>query len=29
VVQLNATWEMWDVIRTVCDSNARLTLSEF
>ena len=26
--ELNATWEMWDVIRTVCDNNVRLTLSE-
>lgn len=26
--ELNATWEMWDVIRTVCDNSARLTLSE-
>lgn len=24
---LNATWEMWDVIRSMCDYNARLTLS--
>lgn len=24
---LNATWEMWDVIRTMCDYNTRLTLS--
>lgn len=26
--ELNATWEMWDIIRTVCDYNVRLTLSE-
>lgn len=26
--ELNATWEMWDVIRTVCDNSLRLTLSE-
>jgi len=26
--ELNATWEMWDIIRTVCDYNTRLTLSE-
>ncbi|KAF9236733.1 PRMT5-domain-containing protein [Melanogaster broomeanus] len=25
--ELNATWEMWDVIRTVCDYNVRLTLT--
>ncbi|KAF8127019.1 PRMT5-domain-containing protein [Boletus edulis] len=25
--ELNATWEMWDVIRTVCDNNARVTLT--
>jgi len=24
---LNATWEMWDVIRSMCDYNSRLTLS--
>ncbi|KIJ67063.1 hypothetical protein HYDPIDRAFT_85533 [Hydnomerulius pinastri MD-312] len=24
--ELNATWEMWDIIRTVCDYNVRLTL---
>jgi len=24
---LNTTWEMWDVIRTMCDYNPRLTLS--
>ena len=26
--EVNATWEMWDVIRTICDNNVRLTLSE-
>jgi len=26
--QLNATWEMWDVIRSMCDYNTRLTLSK-
>lgn len=26
--ELNANWEMWDVIRTICDNNVRLTLSE-
>jgi protein arginine N-methyltransferase 5 len=26
--ELNATWEMWDLIRTMCDYNARLTLSQ-
>lgn len=25
--EMNATWEMWDVIRSVCDYNTRLTLS--
>ena len=25
---LNATWEMWDVIRSICDYNPRLSLSE-
>lgn len=25
--QLNATWEMWDVIRSMCDYNTRLTLT--
>ncbi|KIM68377.1 hypothetical protein SCLCIDRAFT_105837 [Scleroderma citrinum Foug A] len=25
--ELNATWEMWDIIRTVCDYNTRLTLT--
>jgi len=25
---LNTTWEMWDVIRTMCDYNPRLTLSK-
>jgi protein arginine N-methyltransferase 5 len=25
--ELNARWEMWDVIRSVCDYNPRLTLS--
>jgi hypothetical protein len=24
---MNATWEMWDVIRSICDYNTRLTLS--
>lgn len=24
---VNATWEMWDVIRSMCDYNSRLTLS--
>lgn len=26
--ELNATWEMWDIVRSVCDYNSRLTLSE-
>jgi type II protein arginine methyltransferase len=26
---LNATWEMWDIIRSICDYNPRLTLSAF
>jgi type II protein arginine methyltransferase len=26
--ELNATWEMWDLIRSICDYNPRLTLSE-
>jgi protein arginine N-methyltransferase 5 len=26
--ELNGTWEMWDIIRSVCDYNPRLTLSE-
>jgi protein arginine N-methyltransferase 5 len=26
--ELNANWEMWDVVRTICDNNVRLTLSE-
>ncbi|KAI6096493.1 PRMT5-domain-containing protein [Pisolithus croceorrhizus] len=25
--ELNATWEMWDIIRNVCDYNMRLTLA--
>ncbi|KAF8557423.1 PRMT5-domain-containing protein [Imleria badia] len=25
--EVNATWEMWDVIRTVCDNKVRLTLT--
>lgn len=25
--ELNATWEMWDLIRSMCDYNTRLTLS--
>jgi protein arginine N-methyltransferase 5 len=25
---LDATWEMWDVIRTICDYSTRLSLSE-
>lgn len=25
--EMNATWEMWDVIRSICDYNTRLTLS--
>lgn len=25
--EINATWEMWDIIRTLCDYNTRLTLS--
>lgn len=25
--ELNATWEMWDIIRNVCDYNIRLTLA--
>jgi hypothetical protein len=25
--ELNATWEMWDAIRTICSYNPRLTLS--
>ncbi|KAH7930189.1 PRMT5-domain-containing protein [Leucogyrophana mollusca] len=25
--ELNATWEMWDIIRTLCDYNTRLTLT--
>ncbi|KAA1467478.1 PRMT5-domain-containing protein [Dentipellis sp. KUC8613] len=24
--ELNATWEMWDIIRSICDYNPRLTL---
>ena len=27
-VSLNATWEMWDLIRSICDYNPRLTLSK-
>ena len=26
--EFNGTWEMWDVIRTICESNPRLTISE-
>lgn len=26
--EFNTTWEMWDVIRSICDNNPRLTLSE-
>ncbi|PPQ67483.1 hypothetical protein CVT25_006024 [Psilocybe cyanescens] len=26
-VSLNATWEMWDLIRTMCDYNMKLTLT--
>lgn len=26
--EFNSTWEMWDVIRSVCESNPRLSLSE-
>jgi protein arginine N-methyltransferase 5 len=26
--ELNATWEMWDVVRSICDYHPRLTLSE-
>jgi protein arginine N-methyltransferase 5 len=26
--ELNGTWEMWDLIRTICDYDTRLTLSE-
>lgn len=26
--EFNGTWEMWDVIRTICESNPRLSLSE-
>ncbi|KAF5359278.1 hypothetical protein D9756_003377 [Leucocoprinus leucothites] len=25
--EMNATWEMWDVIRSICDYNTRLTLT--
>ncbi|EGO24309.1 hypothetical protein SERLADRAFT_356020 [Serpula lacrymans var. lacrymans S7.9] len=25
--ELNATWEMWDIVRSVCDYNPRLTLT--
>ncbi|KAG1771016.1 PRMT5-domain-containing protein [Suillus occidentalis] len=25
--EINATWEMWDIIRTLCDYNTRLTLT--
>ena len=27
-VSVNATWEMWDLIRSICDYNPRLTLSK-
>jgi hypothetical protein len=26
--ELNKTWEMWDLIRSICDYDTRLTLSE-
>lgn len=26
--ELNATWEMWDVVRSICDYHPRLTLSK-
>lgn len=26
--ELNTTWEMWDIVRSICDYNSRLTLSE-
>jgi protein arginine N-methyltransferase 5 len=26
--EFNTTWEMWDVIRTICESNPRLSLSK-
>ena len=26
--EFNSTWEMWDVIRTICESNPRLSISE-
>jgi len=26
--EFNSTWEMWDVIRTICESSPRLSLSE-
>ena len=26
--EFNSTWEMWDVIRTICESDPRLSLSE-
>lgn len=26
--EVNASWEMWDVIRSICDYNTRLTLSK-
>ena len=26
--EFNTMWEMWDVIRTICESNPRLSLSE-
>ena len=26
--EFNSTWEMWDVIRNICESNPRLSLSE-
>ena len=27
--ELNATWEMWDLIRSICDYDTRLTLSKW
>jgi type II protein arginine methyltransferase len=27
--ELNATWEMWDIIRSICDYNPRLALGLF
>lgn len=28
-VELNATWEMWDTIRSLCEYNHRLSLSQY